>query len=136
MNDLEDEDDERPRAGFFLHVVPALLYVFAVFYGGSVGMAAPGMDFRASDKLLHAAAFAGMHLVILRAVRFELPKWPFRRQNVATLVVVSAVGGLLELYQAALPHRSAEVLDWVADTVGALLMAGVLFLLARQRDNR
>lgn len=135
MPDLEEPtQDDRPRAGFFLHVMPALLYVFAIFYGGSVGMATvPGVDFVSADKLLHAAAFAGMQLVVLRAVRFELPRIAFSRQNLLTLGIVSALGGLLELYQAALPHRSAELLDWIADTLGAAVAAGVLAVLARRR---
>jgi hypothetical protein len=124
----------RPRAGFFVHVAPAMLYVFAVFYGGSVGMSSvPGVELLSYDKLLHAVAFAGMQLVVLRAVRFELPRLGFMRQNLLALGLTSGVGILLELYQLALPHRSAELLDWVADTLGALSAAALLHVAHRRR---
>jgi hypothetical protein len=132
MSELDGEE-ERPRRGFWLHVGPAVLYVIAVFWGGSVGMAAmPGAELLTADKLLHALAFGGMHLVLLRAVRFELPHVAFGRQNLLALAATSALGGLLELHQMALPHRSAELYDWVADTLGALAVAGVVQLFARR----
>jgi VanZ family protein len=38
----------------------------------------------------------------------------------------TALGALLELWQAFLPYRSAELLDWVADALGAALAALLL----------
>jgi hypothetical protein len=130
--DSEEEEEPRPRAGFFLHVLPALLYVGAVFYGGSIGMASlPETELISADKLMHALAFGGMQLVVLRAMRFELPRLRLALQNLLTLGCVSAIGALLELYQMALPHRSAELYDWVADTLGAGLVAIVVHWVAR-----
>jgi VanZ family protein len=40
-------------------------------------------------------------------------------------LVSVAVGGALELWQALLSYRSCELLDWVADSIGALLGAGL-----------
>jgi VanZ family protein len=129
-----EQGGARRRPGFFVHVVPALLYVFAVFYGGSIGMStASSIGILSHDKLMHALAFGGMQLVVLRAVRFELPRLGAVRQNLASLAAVSAIGALLELYQMALPHRSAELLDWVADTLGALSVAGFVELARRRR---
>jgi VanZ family protein len=42
-------------------------------------------------------------------------------------VVSIALGGLLEIWQSALPTRQAEGLDWVADSVGALLVTAMLW---------
>lgn len=132
-HDKHDEP-ERPRAGFFLYVMPAVLYVGAVFYGGSMATAAmPEMTLISADKFLHAIAFGGMQLVLLRAIRFELPALALEKQNVISLVLASGVGALLEFYQMALPHRSAELLDWIADTLGALLVAAVVHALARRK---
>jgi hypothetical protein len=136
----EPDADSGPaprRPGFFVHVVPALLYVLAVFYGGSVGVATvTAVPFLSFDKLLHGVAFAGMQLVVFRAVRFQLPRLELARHNLLTLCLVSAIGALLEFYQLALPHRSAELLDWVADTLGAALGAAFLQLVARRRRRR
>ena len=54
-----DEPIPQPRGGFFLHVMPALLYVAAVFYGGSSSVG-PSVPAQHADKLVHALAFGGM----------------------------------------------------------------------------
>ncbi|MFO0569302.1 MAG: hypothetical protein U0263_26830 [Polyangiaceae bacterium] len=101
------------RAGFFMQVVPALLYVFAVFYGGLIPAPhVPGPQISYSDKVLHALAFGFMHWVFYRALRFALPRRAFRFHNVAAFVCVTAAGGLLELLQLMTSYRSAEVLDF------------------------
>jgi hypothetical protein len=129
----ETDEEQRPRGGFWLHVAPAALYVIAVFYGGSIGMAAVhGVEILSADKLLHALAFGAMHLLVLRAVRYELPDWSLGRQNLLAVALTNALGGLLELHQMALPHRSAEFLDWVADTLGSLVAAAVAQLVLRR----
>ena len=42
------------------------------------------------------------------------------------IVVAGACGVSDEWHQAFVPLRSSDVLDWVADTVGSILGAGVL----------
>jgi VanZ family protein len=117
------------RPGFFLHTVPAALYVLAVFYAGTLGQPPlPDVGGLPQDKIIHFFTFGLMQVVIYRAVRFELAELGLDRQLVVAAVSTSAVGALLELVQAALPHRSAELLDWLADTAGALL---ALFIMRR-----
>ncbi len=122
MNDVAEKPPER-RSGFFVAVVPALLYVFAIFYGG-LQPKSPGLRVRYGDKLMHALAFGFMQLVVLRAVRFLAPAWPLRRQLALSFVVVVAAGGALELAQLWFTTtRTAELADFVADAIGAGLMA-------------
>jgi VanZ family protein len=116
----------QPRGGFFLHVMPALLYVAAVFYAGSVSVG-PAVQTEHGDKLIHAIAFAGMQLIVFRALRFELPEVRSKWQLLWAALISSGVGAALECYQIALRHRSAEWLDWVADTVGAAVAAAMLY---------
>lgn len=117
------------RPGFFLHTVPAVLYVLAVFYAGTLGRPPlPDVGGLPQDKIVHFFAFGLMQVVIYRSVRFELAEIGLDRQLVVALVSTSGVGALLELVQATLPHRSAELLDWLADTAGALL---ALFIMRR-----
>jgi len=122
------------RSGFVLHVAPAIVYTVLVFVGGSLeaAPAPPDVGIVPGDKLMHFVAFAGLALLILRAVRWELPLSRFSSQLVLATLMASALGGLLELWQAALPHRDADVFDWVSDTLGALCVAGALFV-ARSR---
>lgn len=123
-----------PRGGFFVQVVPALLYAFAIFYGGLARVPkTASVDVSHFDKLLHALAFGFMQVVVLRAVRYEASKLSFRNQNALAFGLVVALGGLLELVQLMTAHRSAELLDWVADAAGAGAMALWLAWLARDR---
>lgn len=121
-----------PRGGFFVRVVPAILYVATIFYGGLARPTGGGPTFTHADKVLHAIAFAMMQVVVLRAVRYQLPALGFRRQNLLALVLVVAAGGLLELAQMQSAFRSAEWLDLVADALGA----GLVFLVLDWRERR
>jgi hypothetical protein len=113
---------------FLLHVAPALLYVIAIFVGGSLPQGPNlGLEFEYGDKVLHLLAFGGFDFFAWRAFRYL---WPERRPSwhLWTSCVVSiALGGLLEIWQSALPTRQAEGLDWVADSVGALLVTAMLW---------
>ena len=116
-------ESEPPRAnsgGFFLHVAPAILYVLAIFYAGSVSQG-PQLDvgFMAPDKLLHALAFFGMQLAMFRAMRWKRAQLGTARLALLAFIISSAIGALLEFWQATLPHRSPELLDWLADVAGA-----------------
>ena len=71
-----------------------------------------------SDKLQHIAAFVTLGL---------LGSWAYRGASpVSLLLGLSLFGALIELIQA-IPalHRDSDVLDWIADTVGA----GVVLLI-------
>jgi len=116
------------RTGFFLHVMPAILYVVAIFYAGSVGNPPVPRVFASADKLLHALAFLGMQCAIWRAVRWQWPSAGLIRQLTIALILTCLFGALLEVWQAALPHRTAELADWFADALGGVFGAGLLWL--------
>lgn len=100
-----------------------LVYTLALFYGGVIDIGPlPKIPHVATDKLLHAVAFAGLAGLIA----FALPEVRDRRRQGFAAGVSTAVGALLELVQSALPYRSADVLDLLADAVGAVLGALVM----------
>lgn len=109
----------------FLHVAPAVVYVVLIFVFGSLP---PGSNLNPSvnDKLLHALGFAAVVPLNQLAFGYAFAQWPPRRTLLTSSVVAAALGGLLELHQLAFTHRSAEVLDWVADVVGIGVVAAVL----------
>ena len=115
---MSDQPETAPKSGFFVYVVPAALYVVAIFYGGLTPHA-PGPGIKNGDKLMHAIAFGFMQLVVWRAVRFEAPSRALRRQLILAFVIVAALGGALEIAQMATDTRSAELADWIADLLGA-----------------
>lgn len=120
--------------GFARNVLPAVLWTVALFFGGGGPPPPEGpgeLIGVPSDKLLHTVAFLVLAMLTARAVRYELPgRGPLARVGLAVSVSV-AIGVLLEVYQLALPDRSAEVADAVADAIGAVL-GGVVLLATRR----
>jgi len=115
---------------FVTHVLPALVYAGALFYGGLIHLGAlPEVGFVATDKLLHALAFSGLALLLARAAHWRRPRASLSRKLWFGAAGSSALGLLLEVCQAFTKYRSADPWDWVADTVGALLAVGVVSLL-------
>jgi VanZ family protein len=108
----------------------------AVFVGGLLPIdVASRIGLRLGDKLIHAVAFAFMQVVLSRAMAFV---WPGLRVRLVTVLGVlgsAALGGLLELFQAATPHRAAELADFVADTLGALIAGAVAWRLAHRGER-
>ncbi len=78
------------------------------------------------DKLAHAVSFG------LLALLFR-----FATHRALLSVLLASLYGLSdELHQAGVPGRDADVFDWVADTVGALLAVGAVWFLTRRRRER
>jgi VanZ family protein len=109
------------RKSFWVQVAPALAYAALIFVGGTIAMpelpVGPPMP---SDKLMHFAVFGGLQILMFRAVRWGRSQAGPATQNVLAALLSSAAGALLEFWQASLPHRSAELGDWLADHVGVL----------------
>lgn len=105
--------------------------VLGLFLGGRTHIAV-GFVPQPWDKLLHAAVFATV--VILMAASH--PRWGWHvpphhvrhRQShrmwlLLCMLAASTLGTADELHQLFLPGRSADLDDWAADTVGAILGA-------------
>ena len=124
-----NEPPPRPLA-FATHVLPAGAYASAIFYGGLIRIGAlPEVGFVASDKLLHALAFGGLALLLARAVHWFHAHLSLAKKLLFGAAGSSFLGLLLELSQALTVYRSADIWDWLADTAGALLAAGLVFML-------
>jgi hypothetical protein len=122
---------------FATQVAPAILYAAAIFYGGLIRMAAlPQVGFVATDKVLHAGAFGGLAFLLTRAARFCMPASSLPKHLLVGALGASALGALLEVCQAFVPYRSADPLDWLADTVGAALAVAVLLVWWRLLPRR
>ena len=78
-----------------------------------------------SDKIVHFIAFAALAFPLARTGRLGL---------VAVFIGASAFGGLIELIQPAF-NRSADMGDWVADTVGVAIGIGCGLLYRRLRRH-
>jgi hypothetical protein len=78
------------------------------------------------DKVVHGAAFAALAGLVYMATGRPL----------LAVALASLYGLSDELHQATVPGRVASVWDWLADTAGAALAVGLLWLLlARRRQG-
>ena len=117
--------------GFMLHVAPALGCVATIFWLGSIHTAINiPQGLFSKDKANHFVAFGVLTILCVRAFRFEYANLGNKRTVAMSVAASSLVGALLEVWQAFLPYRTSELMDWVADTLGALLagLAGYLWL--------
>ena len=78
------------------------------------------------DKLAHAGSFGLLALLF----RFATGR------PMLSVLLASLYGLSDELHQAGVPGREADVLDWVADTAGAILAVGAVWFLTRRRRRR
>jgi VanZ family protein len=115
-----------PRGSWFSACSPLVIYSAYIFYKGTCrGVDAP---FQLSDKILHAASFGLMVAFALRAVRYFWRGPGVPGQIVVSVAWSSAAGAALEFWQAFLPYRTADVLDWLADTAGAFAVGVALWV--------
>jgi hypothetical protein len=113
------------RRGILLDVAPALLYLAVLFYFGLIPLESlPGPDFELADKVWHAGAFGGLAGLLSRVLAFAR-RPPLLAARDATFGAIAA-GGMLELLHSLTAYRSADVADFVADSLGAGLAYVVL----------
>ncbi len=115
---------------------PVLLYMGLIFLISSI---AETPDFaEGSDKNLHALLYAGLGALVARALAGG---WN-RRLTIGMALAATVISGLYgvgdEIHQHFVPPRTADVLDVVADTIGAAAAAAGLYVwsgIIRGRDG-
>jgi len=107
------------------HVVrywlPLIAYCVLIFVqsGGEAPVDLPGIPF--VDLLLHAGGYGLLGILFHRAYLSHWPNasgWAIAN---ASLISASVYGFTDELHQWFVPSRTADPLDWLADTLGALM---------------
>jgi VanZ family protein len=87
------------------------------------------LPFPHADKLMHAAEFGLLALLLCRALRPPVAGAGRRWRALVALLVAALYGLLDEVHQAHVPGRVASGADVIADVVGAALGVGLWFLL-------
>jgi VanZ family protein len=101
--------------------LPPIIYMSVIFYLSSQSQPLPELTSRVWDKALHTIEYAGLGVLLYRALVGEgLPR---RATILATIVIVSAYGASDEWHQSFVPMRDADVRDWMVDTLGGILAA-------------
>jgi VanZ family protein len=115
-------------------LLPALLYAALIFWLSSQPNPLPALSLRISDKLGHLVEYAGLAaLVTLGLGGAGAGAWT---GALWAVVIGSAYGLTDEIHQAFVPNRSADVVDWVADTAGAALGAALAVAFLRRWKAR
>ena len=109
--------------------LPPLMWAALILILTSIpGSHIPASPFRNFDKIVHLTIYGVLGWLTVRA-------WADgSRVTAATLVAValaSCFGAFDEWHEQYIPQRSMDILDWAADTTGALM--GVIAALASDR---
>jgi VanZ family protein len=131
---MADGQGSWPRVIRVLPVVAWAAYVLvaSVVDPGGTGLPATGpLGLVGVDKWLHAGSYATVAFLLALGVSART-----RRQLAVVCVATIAFGAGVELLQAPLAARSADVLDAAANAVGAILGVGVWTATRRFRDAR
>jgi VanZ family protein len=112
-----------------LCIAAAGIITFALFHGGGQPLAA-GFIVEPWDKLAHFAVYAVITVLLCLGAGCRAP--------LAVVVVVIAIGALDELHQVNVPGRTADVIDFLVDSIGATAAGTVMLWLetGRRRGGR
>jgi VanZ family protein len=120
---------ERPRTGTLVWTGLAVTWLVLLFVGGTLQPGGVRVSFTVWDKLGHFVGF-GVLAALWVVAAASLGARGFTAYRLGVWIS-SLAGALLELWQYFLPHRSFEVLDWVADTLGAIVAVLAVHVSAR-----
>ena len=113
---------------------PAFLWALIIFLASSIPAARiPWSFFRTLDKIIHAAIFLILGILVYRALTSENDHHIFSYKKVLLMFgIVICYGILDEIYQGFIPGRSVDFYDMLADTAGGLLAGLFVFLKGRR----
>ena len=102
---------------------PPVLFAGLIFSVSHISVVRiPIKTFSFIDKVAHALEYSLLCLLLFRALRYLRRDWLCQWSPLVALVIASLYGVTDEWHQS-LVGRTSDVMDWVADTFGAALMA-------------
>lgn len=113
---------------------PVAAYAAAIFLESSVSQV-PELPTGVSDKEAHGFLYAGMALLILRALAGASWRNVTIAAGVAAVFLSAAYGATDEFHQRFVPGRTADLLDLAADMAGAAAAVAGVWLIARWRRH-
>ena len=117
-----------------LSMLLALALMALLFYLSHQPALHTPMLFSAQDKVLHAGVYALLGLLLLTAQ--PRPAQGYSWKQVSISVLIASLYGLSdEIHQHFVPGRNSDVLDWIADSVGALIAVSLLAWVDRKRKS-
>ena len=112
--------------------IAAVLWAGLIFGLSSI----PGSGFPPHPDILNSAAHFGLYAVLAVLVTLALssPRRALWKTAIIALVICSAYGASDELHQLFTGGRNCDVMDWLVDTIAALIFswATIWYLSARK----
>lgn len=105
--------------------------VYQVMKDVQAGLFGPGVDVLSS--IAHFCEYTVFGALLANALRCHLS---LRRACFVAIVCASAYGVTDEIHQLFVPGRMCDPVDWLVDTVGATVGAGLLYVVLRSRTKR
>ena len=116
---MKRETDKLKAHNFILHWLPLVLYCLLIFILSSRPLPEQIPDIDYFDKVLHLLAYGVMGILFLRA--YATLSFRHKPQLLMALSIASAslygIGD--EIHQYFVPFREADILDGIADILGA-----------------
>jgi hypothetical protein len=112
--------------------LPSIIYMAAIFVVSSVSDVGP-MPGGVSDKSLHMLSYAVLGVLLLIPLARGVWAGVSWKRALAAIVLATLYGMSDEFHQSFVPGRSSDILDVVADAIGATGGVGVVGLLAAGR---
>lgn len=114
--------------------LPAVAYMGLIFGISSLSLTHTHLP-KFSDKAIHFVEYGVLAAFVTFGFRQTRGAWSARTIAFAAWVWASVYGATDEWHQLYVPHRSSSVYDWLADTLGAALMAALLVVAWRKREE-
>lgn len=108
------------------YAIWAVLWAALMFIGATAkSQPAVCLLFPQEDKVIHFIEYALLAYLLYGAFSHSSETRRIRRAAVYTAIVAVAYGGALELYQAFLPWRDCNALDFMANCAGVAFTLGL-----------
>lgn len=115
--------------------VPPVAYMGLIFAVSSIAIDVPHFTFPMRDKVVHTFEYGLLGLLVARAAFITWPDRATIRIVAFAALIATTFGVSDEIHQSFVPGRSAELLDAVADFVGASLGATTWALVRRRHAS-
>lgn len=113
----------RKKNQFLIHKGPALLFAVLVFILSSFpGDKLPNIGFDFSDKVVHILEFGLFGIFLYHAFRYPRP---LSKPYFISLCVGIPYAAFDEIHQLFVPGRYCEIGDFIADSLGIIIFAGI-----------
>ncbi|MDC9728849.1 MAG: VanZ family protein, partial [Methyloprofundus sp.] len=112
-----------------LDTVSLILFCAFIYWLSAQSSLPTPLKFPHQDKVMHLGAYFILTFFVVRAFRHLCLSHPLLL--ISSLIFSSLYGASDEWHQSFVTGRSSDVTDWLADTLGAVLLLGAFQLLRR-----